>query len=184
MEVAPDGFYIPGNSAFAPPSSTRSATIALRWLFLSQHLAADGDARSKTLKPPRFRIRNFSTRCAPLLNEISLHSRPLLSAAAGEPLAGSDRATGFGLPVPRLERADHCGMLCAERRRADPRSTKAAFSRSSTITAESASTSAPRCWRGRRTRPRACISMILDADMREPRNILGHGSAMAQATTT
>jgi hypothetical protein len=49
---------------------------------------------------------------------LSLHSRPFLAAPSRKPLAGSDRAAGFRLPLPRLERAHHRGVLRAQHRSA------------------------------------------------------------------
>jgi hypothetical protein len=51
---------------------------------------------------------------------IHLHSWTFLSAAAGESVAGNGRDAGFGGPVSRLERAHLRGVLCDERRGANP----------------------------------------------------------------
>ena len=52
---------------------------------------------------------------------LRLHPRPLLPAAAREPLARGDRGAGLRVPVPRLERADHGRVLRGQRARPDPR---------------------------------------------------------------
>src|SRR3954462_10875784 len=52
---------------------------------------------------------------------LRLRTRALLSAAARESLARSDRAARLGLSVPRLERADHGGVLRTQLRVPDPR---------------------------------------------------------------
>ena len=62
---------------------------------------------------------------------LRLHPRPLLPAAAREPLAGGGRAAGLGLPVPRLERAHHRRVLRAQR--ASPASSTARAASSSIV---------------------------------------------------
>ena len=47
---------------------------------------------------------------------LHLHSRSFLSAAARKSLARNRRNRRLGRPLPRLERAHHRGMLCAQRR--------------------------------------------------------------------
>ncbi len=54
------------------------------------------------------------------LGPIHLHPRPLLPAAAREPLAGHGGAAGLGLSLSRLERAHHRGVLRPQRRRPHP----------------------------------------------------------------
>src|SRR5262245_61766120 len=62
-----------------------------------------------------------TTELEDLNGTLSLHPRPFLPAAAGEPVAGGGRAAGFGLPVPRLERAHQCRVLRPQRLRPHPR---------------------------------------------------------------
>ena len=83
-----------------------------------------------------------------LLDEISLHSRSFLSAAARKSVARSNRTARFGISVSRLERAHHGRVLRAEPRRAHPRRRSIASRASSTTTRESVSTSGRRCCRG------------------------------------
>ena len=87
---------------------------------------------------------------------LRLHSRTLLPAAAGEPVAGSGRAPGLRLSVPRLERADHGRVLRAQRRLADPGRARIGSRGSSTTIRGSASISARRCCPGSRRRAPPC----------------------------
>ena len=97
-------------------------------------------------------------------------------------IPGSRRSSaGLGVPVPRLERADHRRVLRAERRRAHPRRRATASSGSSTTTPGSASTSARRCSPGWSRRRRTSTRAILEADAESRERFGGHGSAIAQA---
>ena len=102
---------------FGPLSLTLTGTTGSPWRFQSQHLRLMASVQSRMLKLHRFHIRNFSTHWNRFgLHEIFVHPRSLLSAAARKPMAGGDRVAGFGLSLPRLERAHHGRMLRGQRR--------------------------------------------------------------------
>src|SRR5580693_3448494 len=56
-----------------------------------------------------------------MIDAIRLRSRPFLSATARKSIARSDRVTGLGISLSRLERASLRGVLRAERLFENPR---------------------------------------------------------------
>ena len=91
------------------------------------------------------------------------------------------RGPGLGVPLPRLERAHHGGVLRAQRRAPASSTRRSGSSRSSTTTRGSASTSGRRCSPGSRRTRRTCTRRFCDADRESRDRFSGHGSALAQA---
>ena len=76
-----------------------------------------GFEQSLVVTAPPLGIVVFVANRASEQQQVGLHPRPLLSAAAREPVARGDRAAAERASVSRLERADHRRVLSAEHRR-------------------------------------------------------------------
>ena len=89
IEVAADGFHIPGKQPFRAATLDSCGDHRIAMAFTVAALAAEGDCVIENAEAASVSSGILSIRWLHRCNEISLHSRSLLSAAARKPVAGS-----------------------------------------------------------------------------------------------
>src|SRR5262249_53921666 len=104
-----------------PGSRLPGETLPYGFAPLDPHSTSRGSRRAVRPRPPLIQSPNTpSTPRRPLADgfaALHLRPRPLLPAAAREPVAGGGRGPGLGPPLPRLERAHHPRVLRPQRPR-------------------------------------------------------------------